>query len=75
MLAKPDWLFLDEATAAMDEQLEAELYRMLAVELPHTTIVSIGHRSTLAALHQRPVAMTPTADGTFLPQERRAAAE
>lgn len=75
LLVKPDWLFLDEATAAMDEQLEGDLYRMLSAELPQTTIVSIGHRSTLMALHRRPVSMTPTGDGTFLPQDRREAAE
>ena len=75
LLVKPDWLFLDEATAAMDEQLEGDLYRMLSAELPQTTIVSIGHRSTLLALHRRPVSMTPTGDGTFLPQNKREAAE
>ncbi len=75
LLAKPDWLFLDEATAAMDEGLEAELYKMLDVELPGTTIVSIGHRSTLAVLHDRPVAMTPASDGTFQPKDSREAVE
>jgi len=47
ILAQPDWLFLDEATAALDEALEGDLYRMLGETLPRTTIVSIGHRSTL----------------------------
>ncbi|HLN09592.1 MAG TPA: SbmA/BacA-like family transporter, partial [Xanthobacteraceae bacterium] len=51
LLARPDWLFLDESTSAMDEKLEAELYRMLAERLTGTTIVSIGHRSTLLAFH------------------------
>ena len=59
----------------MDETLEADLYRMLATELPGTTVVSIGHRSTLEALHGRRLAMTPTPDGTFLPQDRREAAQ
>jgi putative ATP-binding cassette transporter len=75
LLAKPDWLFLDEATAAMDETLEGDLYRMLAAELPSTTIVSIGHRSTLDALHRRHLVMTPAADGTFQPADIKAAAE
>ena len=30
LLAKPDWLFLDEATAALDEPTEEAIYRMLA---------------------------------------------
>ena len=75
LLAKPDWLFLDEATAAMDETLEADLYTMLRHELPGTTIVSIGHRSTLGALHERRMVMQAGGDGTFAPQERREAAE
>ena len=53
LLAKPDWLFLDESTASLDEQSEADLYRAIATALPGTTIVSIGHRSTLAAFHKR----------------------
>ena len=53
LLAKPDWLLLDEATAALDGPTEAEIYGMLKERLPRTTIVSIGHRSTLAAFHDR----------------------
>jgi vitamin B12/bleomycin/antimicrobial peptide transport system ATP-binding/permease protein len=53
LLAKPDWLFLDESTASLDEKSEADLYRMIAKTLPSTTIVSIGHRSTLHAFHKR----------------------
>jgi putative ATP-binding cassette transporter len=51
LLAEPAIIFLDEATAALDEDSEATLYRMLR-ELPwHPTIVSVGHRSTLRAFH------------------------
>ena len=53
LLQKPDYLFLDEATASLDEASEAALYRLLQERLPDTTIVSIGHRSTLNALHRR----------------------
>jgi putative ATP-binding cassette transporter len=53
LLNKPDWLFLDEATSAMDEDYEAALYRTLAALLPKTTVVSIGHRHSLAAYHRR----------------------
>ena len=67
ILDKPDWLFLDEATSALDEKLEAEIYRMLSEVLPNTTIVSIGHRSTLIALHQRHIEMEPGETGIFEP--------
>ncbi len=53
LLAKPDWLFLDEATASLDPDAEAELYRMLKARLPNTTLVSIAHRPSVAAFHER----------------------
>ncbi len=51
LLQKPDWLFLDEATSAMDEELENAMYNLLKKELPETTLVSVGHRSTLERHH------------------------
>ena len=61
---RPDWLFLDESTSAVDEKMEAELYAVLRRRLPGTTLVSIGHRSSVVALHQRHLEMTPE-DGRF----------
>ena len=58
---EPDWLFLDEATASLDEKSEADLYRAIAETLPETTLVSIGHRSTLNAFHKRRIAFEPHA--------------
>jgi len=51
ILFAPDWLFLDEATASLDEPGERMVYQLLREELPSASIVSIGHRSTLKALH------------------------
>ena len=53
LLQAPDYLFLDEATASLDEPSEAMLYKLLIERLPSAAIVSIGHRSTLAAFHKR----------------------
>jgi vitamin B12/bleomycin/antimicrobial peptide transport system ATP-binding/permease protein len=53
ILQAPDFLFLDEATASLDEAAEASLYRLLHERLKGATIVSIGHRSTLGAFHRR----------------------
>jgi putative ATP-binding cassette transporter len=68
-------LFLDEATAALDEPMEAAIYRTLREQLPKTTIVSIGHRSTLIAMHERRIDMRPEEDepGVFRPVDTRAA--
>jgi putative ATP-binding cassette transporter len=62
LLHAPQYLFLDEATASLDEAAEARLYRLLEERLPATTVVSIGHRSTLAAFHTRSVALTRDGD-------------
>jgi putative ATP-binding cassette transporter len=69
LLHVPQFLFLDEATASLDEAAEAELYQLLQGKLPATTIFSIGHRSTLAAFHQRHVELVRVGD-RFTLQER-----
>jgi putative ATP-binding cassette transporter len=62
LLHAPQYLFLDEATASLDEASEAALYRLIEEKLPATTIISIGHRSTLEAFHQRNVVLTRDGD-------------
>jgi len=54
-------------TSALDETLEAEIYRMPSEVLPNATIVSIGHRSTLIALHKWHIEMKPGQGGIFEP--------
>ncbi|WP_455265916.1 ABC transporter ATP-binding protein/permease [Phascolarctobacterium sp.] len=51
-IQEPKWLFLDEATSALDEDTEAAMYALLAERLRQTTLVSIGHRSTLNKYHE-----------------------
>jgi putative ATP-binding cassette transporter len=70
LLHAPQYLFLDEATASLDEPSEARLYRLLEQKLPQTTIVSIGHRSTLEAFHQRNVALARDGDRFTLQSQR-----
>jgi putative ATP-binding cassette transporter len=53
LVFKPDWLFLDEATASLDDANEAAVYKALKERLPTTTVVSIGHRPALRQWHQR----------------------
>jgi putative ATP-binding cassette transporter len=62
IVQKPDWLFLDEATSAVDEQTEARLYALVRERLARTTVVSIGHRPTLGAFHDRQLVVRPHAD-------------
>ena len=53
LLYRPQWLYMDEATSAMDEEDEAMLYQALIDQLPGLSIVSVGHRSSLARFHPR----------------------
>ncbi len=69
LLLAPQYLFLDEATASLDEASEAALYRLIEQKLPQTTVVSIGHRSTLEAFHQRKITLARDGD-QFRLQER-----
>lgn len=53
LLNQPDIAFLDEASSALDEGLEDAMYRLLRERLPDTTLVSVGHRSSLLQYHQQ----------------------
>jgi putative ATP-binding cassette transporter len=73
ILVAPDFLFLDEATASLDEATEARLYHLLMEKLPRTTLVSIGHRASLEAFHRRNMVLVPE-DHRYRMQERNMAA-
>ncbi len=61
LLQRPDWLFLDEATASLDPEAEARLMSLLIERLPQAAIISIAHRPALAAFHGRRVALADRA--------------
>jgi len=52
ILQRPEWLFLDEATSALDEPTEKVMYHLLQEQLPKSTVISVGHRSTLIEYHK-----------------------
>jgi putative ATP-binding cassette transporter len=62
LLIRPDWLFLDEATASLDPVSEAQVLEVLRTRLPNTTLVSIAHRTELAALHDRHLVVERSGD-------------
>ena len=45
LLQRPDYMFLDEATASLDEEMEATLYRLIRSRLGYATVISAGHRT------------------------------
>jgi putative ATP-binding cassette transporter len=56
LLNRPDWLFMDEPTAALPDEDQAALYALLKEKMPRTTLVSIGHRADLERFHSRKLA-------------------
>jgi putative ATP-binding cassette transporter len=67
LLNKPDWLFLDEATASLPDDTQAALYALLKERLPAATVVSIGHRASLAQFHPRRLVWQATSLGSASP--------
>lgn len=55
LLKRPRWLFADEATSALDEAAEKTLYERLRamVAAENGALVSIAHRPSVAAFHDR----------------------
>ena len=66
LLNKPDWLFLDEATASLPDDAQRELYGLLRTRLPQTTVVSIGHRASLREFHARRLEWTGNGEASRL---------
>lgn len=57
LLHKPDWVFLDESTSMLDMTNEQRLYQLLKTELPHCSIISVGHRQSLDVHHDHIIDM------------------
>ena len=53
LLIRPDWIFLDEATASLDAASERRLYELIAAELPKASAVSVAHRAEVAGYCNR----------------------
>ncbi len=62
LLYQPDWLFLDEATAALDDVTQDYLYALVKSRLPHASLVSIAHRADVNRFHSRVLSLR--ADGS-----------
>jgi putative ATP-binding cassette transporter len=66
LLHKPSWVFLDEATAALDEDSQRHIMGLFDVELKNTTVLSIGHRPDLAVYHTRTLQLIHGSEGARL---------
>ena len=63
LLYRPTWLFLDEASSALDEPTERRMYELLSERLPGAAIISVAHRPSVAAMHDRQLVIDPAIQG------------
>lgn len=57
LVSRPDYVFLDEATSAVDLATEARLYRALAAS--GASYVSVGHRASIMDFHSHNLHLIP----------------
>ncbi len=63
LLKRPRWVFADEATSALDPAAEQSLYGSLSelVQQSNGALISIAHRPTVAAFHDKRWQLEPQA--------------
>jgi putative ATP-binding cassette transporter len=66
LIHRPSIAILDEATSALDRASQEQMMKLIAVRLPATTLISIGHRPELEAFHDRELVMEWRAGGARL---------
>jgi putative ATP-binding cassette transporter len=71
VLQRPPWVFMDEATAALDEEGQQSMLSLFANELRGTAVVSIGHRAGLEEHHDRTLELVKGEDGARLMRKSR----
>lgn len=71
LLHQPRWVFMDEATAALDEENQDRMMAMFREDLADSALVSIGHRPGLDAFHDRTLTLVKSPDGAKLTARRR----
>jgi putative ATP-binding cassette transporter len=63
LLHKPDWIFIDDATAALDEAMEKRVYALLAERLPAAAVISLTHRPAVAQYHKHCWRLVTSSEG------------
>jgi vitamin B12/bleomycin/antimicrobial peptide transport system ATP-binding/permease protein len=71
LLHKPDWVFMDEATSVLDEDMHTSLVNLLTSGLRGATLVSIAHRPGLGVFHDRTLTLVEAVEGARLVTKRK----
>jgi putative ATP-binding cassette transporter len=71
ILHKPDWVFLDEATAALDDESQDSMMRIFTEDMPTVTVLSVAHRPGLEGFHGRELELIRHENGATLTKAAR----
>jgi putative ATP-binding cassette transporter len=71
LLHRPDIIALDEATSALHVAGQADIMAVIARELPHATIISVGHRPELESFHARKLTIATSPGGASIVGDTR----
>jgi putative ATP-binding cassette transporter len=66
LLHKPEWVFMDEATAALDDESQTSMMGVFREELAGSTLISIAHRAGLDVFHDRTLNLVKSPTGARL---------
>ena len=58
LIQRPSIIVMDEATAALDEESQTSLLNLVREELKDSTLISVGHRPSLDAFHDKKLTLT-----------------
>jgi len=73
LLHRPNWIFIQEATDAMDPEGEEDMMRLIHAEFPEATVLTVGYHVALESYHQRKLVLVRAPDGLVLIADRRKA--
>jgi vitamin B12/bleomycin/antimicrobial peptide transport system ATP-binding/permease protein len=71
LLHKPGWVFMDEATAALDDASQTSMMNLFGNELAGSTLISIAHRAGLDVFHDRTLDLVKSTTGARLVAKRQ----
>ncbi|CAA7619791.1 ABC transporter ATP-binding protein/permease [Magnetospirillum sp. UT-4] len=71
LLQRPDWIFIEEATAALLPEGERQMMTLATTEFPGATVLTVGYHSALEEFHQRKLELVPLNDGQVAMRETR----
>jgi vitamin B12/bleomycin/antimicrobial peptide transport system ATP-binding/permease protein len=68
LLHRPPWVLMDEATAALDDASQAQMFALFESELAGTSFLNIAHRTGLERFHTSRLVLSAGPDGALAVQ-------